>query len=84
MDEVVRDVVSAIERRDWEHLGQVLHPYVHWTDGARKTRGRTKVLALLAADPVIDPPASYELRDGQVYRWTIARRPGTYGGARPG
>jgi hypothetical protein len=32
-------------------------------------RGRSNVLQWLAARPPTAPPASYELRDGQVYRW---------------
>ena len=49
-----------------------LHPYVHWTDaGGVTTRGRTKVLALLAGRALLRP-AAVELRDGQVYRWTEA------------
>jgi hypothetical protein len=31
--------------------------------------GRVKVLARLVAAPAPEPPASYELRDGQIHRW---------------
>jgi hypothetical protein len=47
-----------------------LHPYLHWTEAGRTVRGRTKVLALLASRPALDPPDAVELRDGQIYRWT--------------
>ena len=76
MDAVVRKAVSAIERRDWDALTALLHPYVHWTrpDG-RTIRGRKKVLAQLAATPPSGPPARHELRDEQIYRWTEDRGP---------
>ena len=70
MDPVVRDAEAAIERRDWEILAPLLHPYVHGTlaDG-RRVRGRHQVLAALRDSPARGAPARYELRDGQIYRW---------------
>ena len=71
MDRVVADVLEAHERREWERLRLLLHPYLHWTDAAGSTlRGRTNVLARLtdSAAPLA-APQTYELRDGQVYRW---------------
>jgi len=66
----VSNVLDAIERRDWERLARLLHPYVHWTTAAEEQlRGRRNVIARLAADPPPAPPAWHELRDGQVYRW---------------
>ncbi|MDQ3935701.1 MAG: nuclear transport factor 2 family protein [Actinomycetota bacterium] len=66
----VSDVLHAIERRDWERLERLLHPYVHWTTAAEEhLRGRRRVIAQLAHDPPPAPPAFHELRDGQVYRW---------------
>jgi hypothetical protein len=76
MDQPVQAALGAIERRDWELLRRVLHPYVHWTENGATRRGRTKVLAHLVARPVADPPSSYELRDGQIYRWTVDARSG--------
>ncbi|NKE63371.1 nuclear transport factor 2 family protein [Lentzea sp. PSKA42] len=70
MDQVVRDAVAAIELRDWELLKGLLHPYLHWTEGGVTIRGRTKVLTHLMGAPPSGPPDSYELRDGQIYRWT--------------
>lgn len=72
MDDLVRQVVEAIEERNWETLRRVLHPYLHWTEDGVTVRGRQKVLARLADRPVVRAPASYELRDGQVYRWTTS------------
>jgi hypothetical protein len=72
MDEgpVVADAVAAIGRRNWKEVRALLHPYLHWTcsDG-RTLRGRNTVLRYLADTPPSGPPAAYELRDGQVYRW---------------
>ncbi|WP_291414521.1 hypothetical protein [Actinophytocola sp.] len=66
------DAVAAIEHRDWAELRRVLHPYVRWSTPEAKFRGRTKVLAHLAAYPPVPPPTTYELCDGQIYRWTVA------------
>ena len=65
--ERVRDGLSA-GRADSIRL--LLHPYMHWirADGT-VVRGRTRVLAAMAADSPLEPPAAVELRDGQIYRW---------------
>ena len=63
-------MLDALARDDRALLRQLLHPYLHWTEGGRTVRGRTRVLDHLAAHPAAGPPVSYELRDGQVYRWT--------------
>ena len=71
MDHIAHEVVAAIERQDWVRLKPLLHPYLHWTDAAgHTTRGRTRVLANLAAGTSAKPPLSFMLRDGQIYRWT--------------
>ena len=70
MDDVVIEALGAIERRDQMVLQAILHPYLHWSDGEVRLRGRVNVLAHLATHPVVQPPAAYELRDGQIYRWT--------------
>jgi hypothetical protein len=58
-------------RQDWDRLRAVLHPYMHWTTaGGERLRGRVNVLAMLAARSVPAAPSEYELRDGQIYRWT--------------
>jgi hypothetical protein len=71
VDYLVRDALDAIERRNWSLLRPLLHPYIHWTENGVTMRGRTKLLAYLADNPVADPPTRYEIRDGQIYRWTI-------------
>lgn len=59
-----------IRARDWERLKPLLHPYLHWTSSdGRVIRGRTNVLAYLAAQPLSRLPRDYELRDAQIYRW---------------
>ena len=70
MDRIVREVLSAVERRDQPALKALLHPYLHRSEPRIELRGRVKVLARLAAAPPPKPPASYELRDGQIYRWS--------------
>lgn len=63
-------VLAAARRADWPALRLLLHPYLRWTDaGGQTTRGRTKVLARLQAQPPSGAPRAWELRDGQVYRW---------------
>jgi hypothetical protein len=68
----VRESQLTVERQDRDVLRRVLHPYLHWTEDGVTVRGRQKVLARLADRPVVCAPASYELRDGQVYRWTMS------------
>ena len=67
MDRKIENVLGAVEHQDWSRLKALLHPYLHSVEPGATIRGRTKVIARLAAGPV---PASYELRDGQLYRWT--------------
>lgn len=67
---MIADVTNARERRDWDALKPLLHPYLHWTFASGRTiRGRTQLLAQLRAGATIVSPVSYELRDGQIYRW---------------
>jgi hypothetical protein len=67
---VVNVALEAIAARDWERLRPHLHPYLHRhrTDGQR-LRGRSNVIGMLEANGPQKAPASYELRDGQIYRW---------------
>jgi hypothetical protein len=66
----VAEVLGAIDDADWQRFKELVHPYVHWTEGGVTVRGRTRVIEQLAGRP--SPPTSYELRDGQVYRWTTS------------
>lgn len=70
MDAVVRNALVAIDRRAWDEMKRLLHPYLQWTakDG-RTIRGRKNVIAYLADASPSAPPARHELRDGQIYRW---------------
>lgn len=72
-DRLVREALEAMERRDWERLKPLLHPYLHWTDASGKLRGRRNVLAHLASRSRPSLPEAYEVRDGQIYRWEAAR-----------
>ncbi|AXK88652.1 nuclear transport factor 2 family protein [Nocardia farcinica] len=74
MDPAVADVLDALTRGDYAALRPMLHPYLRWTDNGETIRGRTKVLAHLAANPTDEPPVAVELRDGQIYRWTVPER----------
>lgn len=67
---VVRAAVLAIERRDWDSLITLFHPYLHWTcaDG-QNIRGRKNVLAHLEESPPSGLPSDYELRDRPIYCW---------------
>lgn len=67
-------VVHAIETGDWTSFAKLVHPYVHWTEDGSTTRGRTRVMARLSGEHGAQSPrpaTTYELRDGQVYRWTV-------------
>jgi len=72
-EEVAARVLRAVRDGDTAFLALALHPYLHWTEPGVKLRGRTRVLAHLAAGGSTAEPTSCELRDGQVYRWTVAR-----------
>lgn len=69
MDAAVQRALDATAQHDDSAIREVLHPYLHWTraDGS-VVRGRRRMLAELGGR-VPPPPASVELRDGQVYRW---------------
>ncbi len=60
---------AAMDSEQWDEVRALLHPYLHFTDGRTVLRGRARVLAHLRDSPRPRPPASVEVRDGQVYRW---------------
>jgi hypothetical protein len=71
MDDPIAPAVAALETQDWDALKPLLHPYLHWTDRTGTTiRGRSRALTRLHESHPSGPPAAYELRDGQIYRWT--------------
>jgi hypothetical protein len=61
---------AALDSGAWDELTLLLHPSLHFTDGAVALRGRTNVLDHLRGHPAAKPPTEVEIRDGQVYRWT--------------
>lgn len=67
--DLVRQVMAAVAAGDAAGARLALHPYLHWTEDGRTTRGRSRVLALLADRAALSEPAEVELRDGQIYRW---------------
>jgi uncharacterized protein DUF4440 len=69
-DQIIVAVLEAVARDDRAALVRLLHPYLHWTEAGSTIRGRNHVFARLTAAPPPEPPTSYELRDGQIYRWT--------------
>lgn len=68
MDEAGR-LIAAVEDGTLEAEKFLLHPYLHWAEGPLRLRGRVTVLAHLAGRSSLARPESYELRDGQIYRW---------------
>ncbi len=68
MPEPAMAAYKWLDQGAYGELRPLLHPYLHFTDGAVSLRGRTKVLAYLREHST-KPPTSVEVRDGQVYRW---------------
>ena len=62
-------VWDLVEKQEWHDVRPLLHPYVHFDDGAVSLRGRNNVLHFLQGHPTPRPPSEVEIRDGQVYRW---------------
>ncbi|MFI7599773.1 nuclear transport factor 2 family protein [Actinoplanes sp. NPDC049681] len=75
MNTPAEQVLDAVERHDEVALKALLHPYLHWQEPGLTLRGRVKVLARLAAAPPPGLSDSWELRDGQIYRWTSTAAP---------
>ncbi len=76
MSDVVETVLEAIRSHEWGTVRVHLHPYMHWSAGdGTRVRGRRNVLAMLQAGEPPAEPTSYELREGQIYRWDAAGQP---------
>ena len=60
---------AAIDAEEWDQARLLLHPYLHFTDGAVRLRGRTQVLRHLRVAATPKPPTQVEIRDDQIYRW---------------
>lgn len=69
-DSAVDQVIAAVEAGDVDAARLLLHPYLHWSEGDVRVRGRTTVLEQLRGCARLARPTSVELRDGQIYRWT--------------
>ncbi|RZU48919.1 hypothetical protein EV385_0653 [Krasilnikovia cinnamomea] len=69
-ERIVAEALAAATAGDVPALTALLHPYLHWAEPGVRLRGRRNVLARLAVGPAPQPPTAFELRDGQIYRWT--------------
>ena len=68
MPEPAMAAYRFLDAGEYGELRQLLHPYLHFHDGAVSMRGRTQVLEWLREQGA-RPPTSVEVRDGQIYRW---------------
>jgi len=66
--DIVLELAAAIEARDWRRAEPLLHPSAQLRDSTGVVRGRNNVLRHLPGVDSAPRPASWELRDGQVYR----------------
>jgi hypothetical protein len=69
MREPAMAAYGFLDAGEYGELRPLLHPYLHFEDGAVSLRGRTKVLDHLRAHGA-RPPTDVEVRDGQIFRWT--------------
>jgi hypothetical protein len=71
-EQIIHNALEDMEAGNWDDLKLLLHPYVHWTqDDGVTLRGRKNVLQWLASRQArLVPPGRFELRDGQIYRWS--------------
>jgi hypothetical protein len=69
MPEPAMAAYGYLDSGEYGELRPLLHPYLHYTDGAVSLRGRTKVLDHLRENGA-KPPTEVEVRDGQIYRWS--------------
>lgn len=66
----VGNILTLIERREWERFEALLHPEVHWSTAADdELHGPAAVVDRLRRDPPPAPPSYHELRDGLLVRW---------------
>ena len=69
MKDAIEQAIDAARQGDVEALKPLLHPYLHWSEGELRLRGRVNVLSHLAGPIELARPDAVELRDGQIYRW---------------
>jgi hypothetical protein len=60
---------AAVDAGEWDDVRRLLHPHLHFQDGAIALHGRNAALEHLRSHPTPKPPAAVEVRDGQLYRW---------------
>jgi hypothetical protein len=60
---------DLIEKRQWDDVRPLLHPYLDFEDHGVAVRGRRSVIEHLTGHPTPRPPAEVEVRGGQIYRW---------------
>lgn len=67
----VGNILSLIERRDWDRLEAALAPDVQWTTAVdEQLHGSAAVIEALQHDPVPGPPAFHEVDEaGRLVRW---------------
>ena len=59
-----------LDAGEYGELRPLLHPYLHFADGAVSLRGRRKVLTHLREHTAPGRRVEVEVRDGQIYRWS--------------
>lgn len=67
----VGNILSLIERGDWERLEQSLAPEVHWVTAVEEhLHGPTEVVAQVRLDGIPGPPAFHEVdAQGRLVLW---------------
>ena len=68
---VVGNILSLIERRDWDRLEGAMAPDIVWiTAVEERLHGPAEIIAALKEDPVPGPPAFHEVdEDGRLTHW---------------
>jgi hypothetical protein len=69
MPEPAMAAYACLDAGEYGELRGLLHPHLHFEDGAVSLRGRTKVLDHVRVHGA-KPPTHVEVRDGQIYRWS--------------
>ena len=67
----VGNILSLIERGDWERFAQALAPNVHWVTAVEEhLNGPAEVVAQVRIDGVPGPPAFHEVdSEGHLVLW---------------
>lgn len=66
----VKEVIDAIEARDWDELSAMLDQEVHWTTALEdQLHGSNAVVETFKHDPPPSAPSWHEVRNGKITRW---------------